>query len=425
MGRKAAQPIKLLIVTAATVFMLSGCGETTVQESFDSNEYGKVQIEKSVPVPREQLSIVAKIKDREPEELPQEEIGQFDSAEGYSLLKLKGQRVTVCYPKLMSVNIKDNFNVIFDEGTGTTYYLHRFFSENYSDAANLSQYASDAYKRLPFKCNGKIYYPTVFSNTVMQESLGKQGQQVLTEPLKLVVCEEDDIKTISVTAAASYTVLEDGTAFMAAGMSAEKDEAEILAETRKIAESIYPYIPSAAETATVFTQRVTVGDGIKCYIPSDWSSVPDSNPQVFRPDDNSLYAGCELIVYRDAELNYCTEAANLGNGFSAKYLKYRLNSKMQYDKEQAVIDYGELLNDNEDIKLYFTEEKDTIYPMRPKDLLYLPPEGNELYSYRISFDDANTNPCVLCINFDKVSDRQVYDLIIKIAKTIQFVGGEE
>lgn len=406
MKRKAYITISLVLIAAV---MLSGCHKTPEEEP----SLAPIEI-MTTAQEQEGSSLLPERKERDIRYLPDEEEVDSTVLEGYELFKFPAARMSFNVPENSTVLLTDNFNAIIRCEDDTTFYLHRYYNNNFPDSANIAKYAPDHIRQLVFIADGKEYIGNVFTGSTKETSFGHRGFEVVSECPHLTMLTRER-RAIDINCAVSNT-LNSNQAYTVTGLSLTRTPEALVKVTKDIAGSIALYFPSRKSAERALTDKVEISDGVSLLLPAGWTMAKAGPFTAYSDaDENSVYKGCTMYVLTDKGYNYCTEALNLPQSLSNAYITLKCGTGL-YSTESDILDFTECAVG--DTAGYFFEFLDTMYPSNANAKVLIPPEGNKLYSYRYAFNNAKEEPCAVIFSFDALNRDQVYILAEQIMETL-------
>lgn len=358
---------------------------------------------------------------REPsEELPEVAIYDKTVLPGYSLEINKALRYTMNYPEGYSVSPADKYKtfLVKDDTQLFVYCINSEFED--SESVYYSGQISDELYRFPYTLDGKAYTATVMDRG-KHEKKEVNGKTVIRET-PMIEFVSDDITSFIKPTCVSYFTDYDGRGFAIIAVSTDKTTEELDKTLSDMMSTLGTYVPAKSEAkyetgSSLFVAKDKTGNDFP--YPDGWQKSTENGFVIFTPpDDASLYAGA-MIIYKSDEKHELVEDSAQFAGITDALAPIFMQAG--YDKEQLGTNFVvNSMDDNvslDGVPCILFEVTDLLQPYTKAVELLLPSSGEEVHSYRYTFD-SNGIPCMVSFVYASGNKYQVRDMADDIMSKI-------
>ena len=353
--------------------------------------------------------------------LPEDGYCCMDIPEGYEFLAIPSAMMSVCHPSGMETEVTDPYTAVFKGSGDTVIYLKRLYSENFEDTESIARYGKDHVLRLKYYSGGQTYKGMLFDHSEYSVSETADGFTVITETPKVTMITENGSSTFIPYAAVSYIDI-DSDSYIIVAFSGTLPASELTEMTETMADSIHSYLPPAQSADITGGMPQNIGGGLSACFPDVYTV---SNKKGFIKaecrEPESLFFGTDIYVFR-GESRDGADVVSLPQQTSQRLLSVRYEG-FNGDFLTDVESFSDIGKDPGTVCLF--DMKDTVYPHTAAETDLLPPEGNVLRSYRLSFNDHSGTPVVLICTYTSKTETVASDLLIHTAETIKDIKGDQ
>lgn len=418
---------------------MTGCGKKedigelgSIEESvinpeheYETDENGEIieTDEDGQPVTEPETTLVEETTREPSESLPDFPIYDDTTLDGYTLNINNSERFTINYPEGYDAIVKDKYKTyLIKENTQIFFYCinQKFDTTN---SVYYSTQVTDSLYRFPYAIDGVSFTASVIDRKAVEQK-NINGKIVARETPMIEFASENIREFVKPTCVSYFTTFDDR-GFALIAVSTDKTESELDTILTDMVSTLGTYIPSNKEVLYEFNGNKFVASdktGISFPYPDGWKVTMDIKTGfvvISAPNDGGIYEGAKIIYKSDEKNEFVEDYAQFAG--IPEQIAYIYMQRGKYDKDKLAADFEVRSMDDtvkiDGVKCYLFEIKDFIMPLNKTAELLLPSTGNEIYSFRYTFN-SNSIPAMVSFHYTANNKYQVRDLADEIMKEI-------
>lgn len=396
--------------------------ESSDAETADSSESSAdiPSEEETAETPEEETELVPETTRVSSENLPDTAIYDDTVLDNYTLTIDAAQRFTINYPKDFTVSKEDAYKTYLtkDNTQIFVYCVNQVFDN--CDEVYYSDQIQDALYRMPYTIDGESYTLSVIDRDPVTHIT--VGDKTVARETATAEFSSHDLSKLSKPLCISYFTAYDDRGFALIAYSTDKSEEELDKLLTDMMSTLGTYTPSRNEAAFEFASDVfspNDGTGIKIPYPDGWTISNAAGFSVISaPENDTIYTGAKILYRSDAKHSLVTDYAQYA-GITDQLAK--LYMKSGYDPAKMSNEFTVLSMDS-NVSLngapcYLFQIKDSLHPLNKANELLLPSSGEDIYSYRYTFN-SNGIPVMVSFQYTEGNEYQVRDMADLIMEQI-------
>lgn len=398
---------------------VSASDETDAADSSDSSADVSSE-EETLETTETETELVPETTRVSSENLPDTAIYNDTVLDNYTLTIDAAQRFTINYPKDFSVDKEDAYKTYLtkDNTQIFIYCVNQAFDN--CDEVYYSDQIQDALYRMPYTIDGENYTLSVIDRDPVTHIT--IGDKTVARETATAEFSSHDLSKLSKPLCISYFTAYDDRGFALIAYSTDKSSEELDKILTDMMSTLGTYTPSRNEAAFEFASDIfspNDGTGIKLPYPSDWSiSTTAGFSVISAPENDTIYTGAKIIYRSDKDHSLVTDYAQYA-GITDEIAKIYMKTGYEPDKmnnEFTVLSMDSNVSLN-GAPCYLFQIKDSLHPLNKTNELLLPSCGEDIYSYRYTFN-SNGIPVMVSFQYTEGNEYQVRDMADLIMEQI-------